>query len=84
MSYKNSKIPSRMCVICKKREPQKELNRYQATNGAITKEIKDGRSFYICNLCLNNFDEKKFRKILSKFIFKETTTKELKEMLIDG
>ncbi len=57
------KIPIRMCVVCKKRFFQNELNRFQCINQRLVSFSGKGRSFYICNDCLK---DKKFIKFISK------------------
>ena len=57
------KIPIRMCVVCKKRAPQKELIRLQCEKGKIIPFKGEGRSFYVCKNCIN---DKKFVKFISK------------------
>lgn len=51
--------PLRMCVVCRKRFPKKELTRYVCptdvreleTNGPVPdpEKIKSGRGFYVCD-----------------------------------
>jgi predicted RNA-binding protein YlxR (DUF448 family) len=52
----------RMCVVCKKRDKQKNLIRLQCINGNLSLFSGKGRSFYVCKECVNN---KKFYKILA-------------------
>jgi predicted RNA-binding protein YlxR (DUF448 family) len=56
-------IKIRMCVTCKKRDFQKNLYILQCKNNEIVKFTGSGRSFYVCNECINS---KKFLKYLSK------------------
>lgn len=77
-------IPIRMCIVCKERSSQSLLNRFCVSNSSISKKIT-GRSFYICNQCLNKFDEKKIKKALFKYnSLKNCDTKKLKEIFING
>jgi len=46
--------PIRMCISCRKREPQQELYRLQNREGILVKYQGIGRSFYLCNDCLNS------------------------------
>ncbi|EDM24616.1 DUF448 domain-containing protein [Caminibacter mediatlanticus] len=52
----------RMCIVCKKRDYQKNLLRFQCKNGKIIKFSGVGRSFYICKECINS---KKLIKLLA-------------------
>ena len=44
--------PIRMCISCRKREPQQELYRLQKVEGVLVKYQGFGRSFYLCKECL--------------------------------
>ena len=55
--------PIRMCVICRNRFFQNELNRFQCINKRIIPFSGVGRSFYICNNCLK--EDKKIIKYFS-------------------
>ncbi len=57
------KKPVRMCVVCRKKILQDELNRLQCNDGKIVKWRGVGRSFYICGSCIKN---KQFIKYISK------------------
>ncbi len=46
--------PIRMCINCRKRFYQEELNRFQCENKNLILFKGEGRSFYICNSCINN------------------------------
>jgi predicted RNA-binding protein YlxR (DUF448 family) len=52
-------IPIRMCINCKNRYPQKDLIRLQCEKNVIISYTGKGRSFYICNNCLE--DKKLFK-----------------------
>ncbi|GAB6045384.1 YlxR family protein [Caminibacter profundus] len=56
------KLPIRMCVVCRKRFYQKELNRLQCKNKKIISFSGVGRSFYVCGSCIN--DKKLIKYIL--------------------
>jgi predicted RNA-binding protein YlxR (DUF448 family) len=47
-----------MCISCRKRIEQKKLIRLQCIDKNIVVYTKKGRSFYICNDCLNKKDDK--------------------------
>jgi len=55
-------ISIRTCVVCRKKLLQKELNRLQCKEKKLIAFSGIGRSFYICNVCLE--DEKKTEKAL--------------------
>ena len=59
----NIKKPIRMCVVCRKRFNQKELNRLQCKDKKLIPFSGIGRSFYVCGNCINN-------KKLIKYILK--------------
>lgn len=56
--------PIRMCIICKSRLLQKELQRVQIKEGQLIEFTKIGRSFYLCTPCVMK-NEKKLIKILN-------------------
>ena len=68
--------PIRMCVVCRGRFFQDELNRLQCIDKKLVKWQGSGRSFYICGSCVNN---KKFVKYISKLckISKEEAKKQI-------
>jgi len=51
MSKRNHQ-PIRMCISCRKREPQQELYRLQKEESIVIKYRGVGRSFYLCKECL--------------------------------
>ena len=53
MSVRKSN-PIRMCISCRKREPQQELYRLQKEERILVKYRGVGRSFYLCKECLNS------------------------------
>ncbi len=57
------KKPLRMCIVCKRRFFQNELNRLQCKNNKLTFFSGVGRSFYVCGSCIN---DKKLIKYISK------------------
>jgi predicted RNA-binding protein YlxR (DUF448 family) len=68
--------PLRMCVVCRKRFYQNELNRLQCKNAKLILFSGSGRSFYVCKDCVNN---KKFVNYISKIckISKEKAKEEI-------
>ena len=50
---KKFNLPTRMCVSCRQRETQNNLLRLQCIEGELVKFSKQGRSFYLCNDCLD-------------------------------
>jgi len=62
------KIKIRMCVVCRNRFFQDELNRFQCVNGEVIEYRGVGRSFYVCESCIQS---KKLAKILKKICKKE-------------
>ena len=46
--------PIRMCIACRKREPQKTLIRLQFVTDDVVAYQGFGRSTYICSDCSNN------------------------------
>ncbi|NPA27632.1 MAG: DUF448 domain-containing protein [Epsilonproteobacteria bacterium] len=75
------RTPIRMCIACRRREPQKTLFRLQKKDGAVVKYSGVGRSFYICKECIVKEEEKLFKKI-SKILKVEKNSLEvvLKEL----
>jgi len=55
--------PIRMCVVCRKRFFQSELNRLQCENSKLIKFKGSGRSFYVCKNCVSH---KKFIQYIAK------------------
>ncbi|WP_370583465.1 DUF448 domain-containing protein [Nitratiruptor sp. YY08-14] len=72
-----------MCIHCRKREPQEKLIRVQCIEKKITRYQGVGRSFYICNSCL---DDKKLQKSLARIckIDPISALKMLKEIVDNG
>jgi len=71
------KIPTRMCVVCRGRFPQKNLYRFQKKDGKLVSYTKIGRSFYICSRCMKQ-ERKRLVKVLNgKFKIKQTSMEEL-------
>ena len=77
-------LPIRMCVSCRDRQEQKLLVRLQCNEGSLKAFTDNGRSFYICQMCLSN--EKKLIKALMrqcKSGDKDRLTNRLKEIITD-
>ena len=55
-----------MCLSCKQKMQQTALIRLQYKNGNINQFDGEGRSFYICYECLEDFN-KVSRKIIKRF-----------------
>jgi predicted RNA-binding protein YlxR (DUF448 family) len=77
------KISIRTCVVCKKKYPQKLLNRLQCKEKKLIPFSKVGRSFYLCNGCLE--DENKLEKALYRSCKnKDKYIVQLREILANG
>jgi predicted RNA-binding protein YlxR (DUF448 family) len=58
--------PIRMCINCKRKYSQKDLLRLQCIGRELMLYTKKGRSFYLCDDCLNlKQDIKRLQKSLS-------------------
>lgn len=68
-----------MCVVCKNKFLQNELHRFKYKNFYI---CDVGRSFYICDKCLNE-DEKIVKKSLMRYIKCEFNKRDLKEIFLN-
>ena len=64
-------VPIRMCVVCRQRFAQKELNKFKKNLEIST----FGRSFYVCNECMKK-DEKNLQQAVRGLIKKTQTLKE--------
>ncbi|MFV0481725.1 MAG: DUF448 domain-containing protein [Campylobacteraceae bacterium] len=78
-----------MCVVCKERLLQDKLYRFQIKEGVLVAFSKQGRSFYLCNSCLENNQQKLIKILNNKFKLKlsygDTTNGDtLKEIAING
>ena len=69
-------IPIRMCVVCRQRFAQKELNKFKKNLEVST----FGRSFYVCDECIKK-DEKNLQRAVRGLIKKTQT---LKEKFVNG
>ncbi|PKN15119.1 MAG: DUF448 domain-containing protein [Deltaproteobacteria bacterium HGW-Deltaproteobacteria-24] len=80
--------PLRMCVVCRSKISQKQLLRLQCDeNKKLVPFQNYGRSFYICNECIEYaFTENKNKKKLEQTLFRVCKNKDeyiiqLKEIL---
>jgi len=64
MSNKNN--PVRMCIVCKARIPQSELLRLQVDQGGLRAFTKVGRSFYVCDDCIDTNNKQLKKALLQK------------------
>ena len=69
-------IPIRMCIVCRQRFAQKELNKFKKNLEIST----FGRSFYVCDECMKK-DEKILQRAVRGLIKKTQT---LKEKFVNG
>jgi len=77
------KISIRTCVACRKKLPQKLLNRLQCKDKKLTSFTGIGRSFYLCEDCLQ--DDKKVEKALYRSCKnKDEYIVQLREILANG
>jgi len=56
--------PLRMCISCRQRDSQNKLIRLQCDNSQLSLFSGEGRSFYLCEICLQ--DQKKVLKALMR------------------
>jgi predicted RNA-binding protein YlxR (DUF448 family) len=78
---KNSQ-PTRMCITCRSRHPQNTLIRLKQEDDEIVAYDGKGRSFYLCDVCVNN--DKKINGLVKRFKQdKERFIKLLKELSND-
>jgi predicted RNA-binding protein YlxR (DUF448 family) len=76
--------PLRMCIACRQRETQNRLLRLQCENSQLSLFRGNGRSFYLCKVCLE--DQKKVLKALMrqcKSPDKDKFSNILKEIITD-
>jgi len=69
--------PIRMCVVCRNRFFQNELNRLQCKDNELIKFKGEGRSFYVCKNCINS---KKLINFISKHC--KISKQKAKEMIL--
>jgi len=56
-------LPTRMCVSCRQRDTQFNLFRFKCVDGELTPFNGVGRSFYLCQSCLQE-DKKIIRALM--------------------
>jgi len=61
----NKSQPTRMCIACRSRLPQNTLIRLKQEGGEVVEFDGKGRSFYLCDICVNN--EKKMKGLVKRF-----------------
>lgn len=74
-------IKIRMCICCRKRFSQNILLRLQIVSGVVCKWNKKGRSFYLCDECVNSKNYINSVCRVHKIDNKDSRTKFLKEMV---
>ena len=57
--------PIRMCIACRSRHPQNTLIRLKLSGKDVVAFDGVGRSFYLCDVCVNN--EKKVKGLVKRF-----------------
>ena len=57
--------PTRMCIACRSRLPQNTLIRLKQEGSEVVGFDGKGRSFYLCDICVNN--EKKIKGLVKRF-----------------
>ena len=76
--------PLRMCISCRQRDTQNKLFRLQCENAQLSLFRGNGRSFYLCKVCLEN--QKRVLKALMrqcKSGDKDKLSNTLKEIITD-
>jgi len=72
-----------MCLACRQRGARKSMVRLQQLDNEIVRYSGKGRSFYLCEECLNN--EKKIKGLTKRFrLDLERFIKFLKELIENG
>lgn len=57
--------PTRMCIACRSRHPQNTLIRLKQEGTEVVAFDGEGRSFYLCGVCVAN--EKKIKGLVKRF-----------------
>ncbi len=76
--------PIRMCTACRQKALQNTLIRLQCKEGELQPFSGEGRSFYICHVCVS--DNKKMIRSLARMCRSNTTEillNRLKEIIVD-
>ena len=72
-----------MCIACRSKHPQNTLIRLKQNANEIVVYDGIGRSFYVCNQCIQN--QKKVKGLVKRFKQdEEHFTKLLKELMNNG
>lgn len=58
--------PIRMCIACRVRALQGDLQRVQIIDGKLVEFTKTGRSFYLCHKCIAHNDKKLIKVLNNK------------------
>jgi len=75
--------PTRMCIACRSKHPQNTLIRLKQNANEIVVYDGIGRSFYVCEQCIQN--QKKVKGLVKRFKQdEEHFTKLLKELMNNG
>ena len=76
--------PTRMCVSCREKDIQNKLHRLICKDGELTPFYGVGRSFYLCQSCLNE-DKKIIRALMRQCRGgdKDKLMNKLKEIITD-
>ncbi len=74
-----SKKSIRMCVVCKKRDFQKDLLRFKSLESTLQLYEGSGRSFYVCYECLQKDG---IQKSMKRFVSKADNLREQIEEII--
>jgi len=77
-------LPTRMCCSCRVRDAQKNLFRLLCSDGVLTPFNEVGRSFYLCQSCLQ--EDKKVLRVLMRQCRsgdKDKLMNRLKEIITD-
>ncbi|RLA72233.1 MAG: hypothetical protein DRG24_03485 [Epsilonproteobacteria bacterium] len=77
------KEPIRMCVICRRRTPQSVLLRLQCKNRSLSVYGGNGRSFYLCDNCIETKNTARSLARQCKTNATQTLLQQLKEIIID-
>ena len=69
--------PIRMCIACRARDFQNNLLRFQIIEKKVIQFSGNGRSLYICNICLNKKNKKIINMFKNRFLIDFNDLKEL-------
>jgi len=75
--------PVRMCILCRNRKQQNDLQRFQCKENRLLRFTGNGRSFYLCAQCLDN---KRVNRVLArqcKTAETQMLMSQLKEIIAD-